>query len=86
MLTTLDIVQLLLALGIIAWASRVLWLKWKSHKAACEGDCVACPSKLAGTCDGPETSAAHTETSGQSAEELTQLPSRHRKKAHEKHV
>ena len=86
MLTTLDIVQIFLALGIIGWASRVLWAKWKAHKAPCAGDCVTCPSKLAGHCEGPEHAHSQSATSEAPDDELTQLPSRQRKKAHEDHV
>lgn len=87
MLTTLDIIQLLVALGVIGWASHVFWRKWKRSRDACEGDCVSCPSKLAGLCESANAVASHgTSSPAPAEEELTQLPSKQRKKAQEDHV
>ena len=84
MLTSLDMLQLLLASAVIAWASHVLWKKWRKSKESCEGDCVTCPSKLAGLCE--DGSSMQTNEKSEDEPELTQLPSRQEKKAQEDHV
>jgi len=82
-----EMIQIVLAMGVIGWASRVLYRKWLKEEHDCNDDCVTCPSKQAGLCDDSE--AQRLQPKGRTSEReanLAQLPSKKREKVSEDHV
>ena len=84
MLTSLDMLQLLLASAVIAWASHVLWKNGGSLKSPVK--VIVSPAHRSSLASARTEARCKTSEKSEDEPELTQLPSRQRKKAQEDHV